>query len=50
CSSWSQSEIVIPIVRNAQVVAVLDVDSKELNTFDALDAHFLSMLLNEIKF
>jgi L-methionine (R)-S-oxide reductase len=50
CSSWSQSEIVIPIVRNAQVVAVLDVDSKELNTFDALDAHFLSLLLNEIKF
>ena len=50
CSSWSKSEIVIPIVRNAQVVAVLDVDSKELNTFDALDAHFLSMLLNEIKF
>ena len=50
CSSWSQSEIVIPIVRNTQVVAVLDVDSKELDTFDALDDHFLTLLLNELKF
>lgn len=50
CSSHSQSEIVIPIVRNTEVVAVLDVDSSELDTFDAIDQEFLEILLNEIKF
>ena len=50
CSSHSQSEIVIPIIRKEQTVAVLDVDSKELNTFDSIDERYLSLLLNEINF
>ena len=37
CSSHSKSEIVIPMIRNQEVVAVLDVDSSELNTFDEVD-------------
>ncbi len=50
CSSFSKSEIVIPIIKNKQVVAVLDVDSSELNTFDEVDSKYLSSLLNEIIF
>src|SRR6476659_9438988 len=34
CSSDSKSEIVVPILKNGQVVAVLDVDSDQLNDFD----------------
>lgn len=42
CSSDSRSEIVIPIVKNGEVVAVLDVDSTELGDFDETDARFLT--------
>lgn len=37
CSSASKSEIVVPLVKNGEVVAVLDIDSAELNTFDEED-------------
>ena len=50
CSSWSQSEIVIPIIRNNEVLAILDLDSSELNTFDIVDEKYLSILMNEIEF
>ncbi len=38
CDAGSRSEIVVPVVRGGQVVAVLDVDSYELAAFDAADA------------
>jgi GAF domain-containing protein len=41
CSSLSRSEIVVPIVRNNSVYAVLDIDSKELATFDNIDKEWL---------
>jgi GAF domain-containing protein len=41
CSSLSVSEIVVPVVRNDKVLAVLDVDSNALSTFDETDKHFL---------
>lgn len=41
CSSLSKSEIVIPVVKNDEVVAVLDVDSDELDQFDNDDAEYL---------
>lgn len=41
CSSASRSEIVVPVFENNQVVAVLDIDSAELNTFDATDQFWL---------
>lgn len=44
CSSLSRSEIVVPLFQSGRVVAVLDIDSKELNTFDAVDAHYLERL------
>lgn len=42
CSSLSRSEIVVPIFDAGGVVkAVLDIDSKELGTFDAIDQRYL---------
>lgn len=44
CSSASRSEIVVPIIRNHTVIAVLDIDSDALGTFDEKDAFFLEKL------
>lgn len=38
CSSASRSEIVVPILRDGDVLGVLDIDSRELATFDEEDA------------
>jgi GAF domain-containing protein len=48
CSALSRSEIVIPIMRKGAVVAELDIDSAELNTFDAEDEHYLTVLLTSL--
>ena len=45
CSSDSKSEIVVPILKNGQVVAVLDVDSDQLNDFDTDDQGALEQLM-----
>lgn len=44
CSSASKSEIVVPLIKNNKVVAVLDVDSDELNDFDQIDEKYLTQL------
>lgn len=44
CSSLSRSEIVVPVRKGADTWAVLDIDSKELGTFDATDAIWLEKL------
>jgi GAF domain-containing protein len=44
CSSESKSEIVVPIRKNGEVVAILDVDSDALNDFDETDAAYLNEL------
>jgi len=41
CSAASNSEIVVPIVKNNEVKMVLDVDSKEFNHFDSTDKKYL---------
>ncbi|MGM9868674.1 MAG: GAF domain-containing protein [Sodaliphilus sp.] len=41
CSSLSKSEIVVPVMRDGEVVAVIDVDSQALNAFDDTDQHHL---------
>jgi GAF domain-containing protein len=46
CSSLSKSEIVVPVFHNNTVVAVLDIDSDELNSFDKTDALFLEEMLS----
>ena len=45
CSSLSRSEIVVPIFSNGSVYAVLDIDSKELATFDDLDKEWLEKIV-----
>jgi GAF domain-containing protein len=37
CDSASNSEIVVPLLRNGQVLGVLDIDSPSLNRFDDAD-------------
>ena len=45
CSSLSRSEIVVPIFSDNKVHAVLDIDSKELATFDNLDKEWLEKIV-----
>ena len=44
CSSLSRSEIVVPLWRKGQVWGVLDIDSKELATFDETDQAWLEKI------
>lgn len=44
CSSASNSEIVVPVFQDGAVVAVLDIDSKDFNTFDSIDSLYLSRI------
>lgn len=44
CSSLSKSEIVVPIIKNKEVIGVLDVDSDQLNDFDEVDEKYLTEL------
>lgn len=48
CSSASKSEIVVPIFKDNQVVAVLDIDSEKLATFDNVDKEWLEMIIDLI--
>jgi len=41
CSSASRSEIVVPVFRNNEIIAVLDIDSDRLGAFDDTDASYL---------
>ena len=50
CSSLSKSEIVVPVIRNNEVVAVLDVDSAELDEFNATDKQYLEEVISLINF
>jgi len=44
CSSESRSEIVVPILKDGKVLAVIDLDSNELNDFNTVDQEFLEQL------
>lgn len=48
CSSLSRSEIVVPLWREGQVWGVLDIDSKELATFDETDQAWLEKIVATI--
>ena len=50
CSTLSRSEIVVPVIRNNKVVAILDVDSAELNQFDYTDQKYLEEIVSLIEF
>ena len=51
CDSRSNSEIVIPLKnRSGEIIGVLDVDSKEFNSFDEADAEGLGKIVEMIEF
>jgi L-methionine (R)-S-oxide reductase len=50
CNSLSKSEIVVPVKRNGEVVAVLDVDSEAYNFFDDTDKKYLEEIVTLINF
>lgn len=45
CSSASNSEIVVPMFKNNEVVAVLDIDSEKFATFDETDKEWLERII-----
>ncbi|MBO7239704.1 MAG: GAF domain-containing protein [Bacteroidaceae bacterium] len=45
CSSASKSEIVVPLFNDGKVVAVLDIDSEHLATFDDTDKLWLERIV-----
>lgn len=52
CDAASQSEIVVPLIKNGEVFGVLDIDSPEKNRFQKEDQqgleHFVSILMKHI--
>ena len=50
CSSLSRSEIVVPVICENEVVAVLDVDSTDLDEFDTTDRRYLEAIVAMISF
>ncbi|AEL25247.1 GAF domain-containing protein [Cyclobacterium marinum] len=45
CSASSQSEIVVPVSKGKEIIAVLDIDSDQLDAFDAVDQKFLEEMV-----
>ncbi|MEH7074737.1 GAF domain-containing protein [Neobacillus drentensis] len=52
CDAASQSEIVVPLIKDGELIGVLDIDSPEKNRFDALDQQkleeFVAILIEHI--
>lgn len=48
CDALSRSEIVIPVIKNGEAVAVLDIDSAKLNNFDLTDKKYLEEIIKNI--
>lgn len=44
CSSESRSEIVVPVIWEGSIIAVLDIDSRELSCFDDTDRLYLEKI------
>ncbi len=49
CSSDSKSEIVVPMMREGNVIGVLDIDSDSLDSFDDIDAHYLEEICTYLR-
>lgn len=41
CDSAALSEIVVPMVKDQRLISVLDIDSKEINSYDQTDKKYL---------
>ena len=49
CSSESNSEIVVPMFQDGEIIGVLDIDSKEYNTFDETDKRYLEQIVGIVE-
>ncbi len=45
CSSLSRSEIVLPLIKDGEVIGVLDVDSAEFDQFNETDKKYLEEII-----
>ena len=45
CDSRAKSEIVVPMVKNGQLLGVLDLDSSEIGDYDAMDRDYLEQFV-----
>lgn len=49
CDSQTNSEIVVPVFnKDNELIAVFDVDSTKLSTFDAVDKLWLEKIINQV--
>ena len=48
CDSASNSEIVVPLIKDVTVFGVLDIDSPIKNRFDELDAKYLQLFADKL--
>ncbi|MFJ8240329.1 GAF domain-containing protein [Bacillus tropicus] len=48
CDSASNSEIVVPIIKDGNVIGVLDIDSPEKNRFDEVDQRYLEKFVETL--
>ena len=48
CSGESRSEIVVPVWRDSEIIAVLDIDSEKPATFDETDKKFLEEMVTSV--
>ncbi len=49
CSSLSRSEIVLPVKRDQEVIAIFDIDSQQLQDFSKVDEKYLSRAVQIIE-
>lgn len=45
CDARSQSEIVVPMIKDGELLGVLDIDSPEKNRFDEIDEKYLEKFI-----
>ena len=48
CSSLSRSEIVVPVRKDGKIIAVLDIDSERVATFDDVDRVWLEQIADAL--
>ncbi|MEA4849247.1 MAG: GAF domain-containing protein [Clostridiaceae bacterium] len=48
CDCASNSEVVVPIIKEGKVYGVLDIDSPKTNRFDELDAKYLQLFVDKL--
>lgn len=48
CSSLSRSEIVVPVRKDDKIIAVLDIDSERVATFDDVDRTWLEQIADAL--